>query len=65
MNELQTVFDVTVGSNGIGSDAWLRMAIGIGAWIAGMVWLMRIWHRQSGWRPMFNAVFVIGLGAIC
>ncbi len=64
MNELHTVFDITVGSNGIGDDAWFRMAIGIGAAIAGMVWLVRVWRIQAGWRQMFNAVSLIGFGAI-
>jgi hypothetical protein len=64
MNELHTVFDITVGSNGIGGDAWFRMAIGIGAVIAGMVWLVRARRTQAGWRRMFNAVSLIGLGAI-
>src|SRR5438477_4825796 len=64
MNELHTVFDITVGSNGIGSDAWIRMVIGIGASIAGLIWLMRAWRLQAGWRRVFNAVFLIGLGAI-
>jgi len=64
MNELHTVFDITVGSNGIGGDAWFRMAIGIGVAIAGMVWLARAWRRQAGWRKMFNAVSLIGFGAI-
>ena len=64
MNELHTVFDITVGSNGIGDDAWFRMAIGIGAAIAGMVWVMRVWRMQAGWRQMFNAVSLIGFGAI-
>ena len=64
MNELHTVFDITVGSNGIGGDAWFRMAIGIAAAIAGMVWLVRVWRMQAGWRQVFNAVFLIGFGAI-
>ena len=64
MNELHTVFDITVGSNGIGGDAWFRMAIGIAAAIAGMVWLVRMWRMQAGWRQMFNAVSLIGFGAI-
>ncbi|TMG99647.1 MAG: hypothetical protein E6H79_18210 [Betaproteobacteria bacterium] len=64
MNELHTVFDITVGPNGIGDDAWFRMAIGIGAAIAGMVWLVRAWRMQAGWRQMFNAVSLIGFGAI-
>jgi hypothetical protein len=64
MNELHTVFDITVGSNGIGGDAWFRMAIGIGASIVGMVWLVRVWRMRAGWRQMFNSVFLIGLGAI-
>jgi hypothetical protein len=64
MNELHTVFDITVGSNGIGDDAWFRMAIGIGAAIAGMVWLGRAWRMQAGWRQLFNAASLIGLGAI-
>jgi hypothetical protein len=64
MDELHTVFDITVGSNGIGGDAWFRMAIGIAAAIAGMVWLVRVWRMQAGWRHMFNAVSLIGFGAI-
>ena len=64
MNELHTVFDITVGSNGIGDDAWFRMAIGIGAAIAGIVWLMRVWRMHAGSRKMFNAVSLIGFGAI-
>jgi hypothetical protein len=64
MNELHTVFDITVGSNGIGDDAWFRMAIGIGAAIAGMVWLVRAWRMQAGWRQMFNAACLSGFGAI-
>jgi hypothetical protein len=64
MNELHTVFDITVGSNGIGGDAWFRLAIGIGAAIAGMVWVVRAWRRHAGWRQMFNAVSLIGLGTI-
>ena len=64
MNELHTVFDITVGSNGIGDDAWFRMVIGIGAAIAGMVWLVRVWRMQAGWRQTFNSVFLIGFGAI-
>lgn len=64
MNELHTVFDITVGSNGIGGDAWFRMAIGIGVAIAGMVWLARVWRRQAGWRKIFNAVSLIGFGVI-
>jgi hypothetical protein len=64
MNELHTVFDITVGSNGVGSDAWFRMAIGIGASIAGMVWLVCAWQMRAGWRQMFNSVFLIGFGAI-
>jgi hypothetical protein len=64
MNELYTVFDITVGSNGIGGDAWFRMAIGTGTAIAGMVWLVRVCRMQAGWRQMFNAVSLIGFGAI-
>jgi hypothetical protein len=64
MNELHTVFDITVDSNGIGGDAWIRMGFGIAATIASMVWLVRVWRRQSGWRQMLNAACLIGLGAI-
>ena len=64
MNELRTVFDVTVGLNGIGDEAWVRMAIGIGAALAGMVWPARVWRMQAGWRQMFNAASLVGLGAI-
>jgi hypothetical protein len=64
MNELHTVFDITLGSNGIGGDAWSQMAIGIGTVIAGMVWVMRVWRMRAGWRRMFNAVSLIGFGAI-
>ena len=61
---MQTVFDITVGSNGIGSDAWVRMVIGIGVVIAGIVWLVRVLRMKAGWRQMFNSVFLIGFGAI-
>jgi hypothetical protein len=64
MNELHTVFDITVGANGIGGDAWFRVAIGIGTAIAGMVWVVRAWRRQAGLRTMFNAVSLFGFGAI-
>jgi hypothetical protein len=64
MNELHTVFDISLGSNGIGGDAWFRMAIGISAAIAGMIWLVRAWRIQGNWRQMFNAVSLIGFGAI-
>ena len=64
MNELHTVFDITVAPNPIGGDAWLRMAIGIGASLAGMIWLVRAWRTRAGWRQMSNAVFLIGFGAI-
>jgi hypothetical protein len=64
MNELHTVFDITMGSNGIGSDAWFRMAIGIGAALAGVIWLIRVRRRHAGWRQLFNAVFLTGFGAV-
>lgn len=64
MNELDTVFDITVSSNGIGGDAWFRMVIGIGTASAGMVWLVRVLRMQAGWRQMFNSVSLIGFGAI-
>jgi len=64
MNELHPVFDITVGSNGIGDNAWFRMAIGIGAAMAGMVWLVRAWRMQAGWRQMLNAASLIGFAAI-
>jgi hypothetical protein len=35
LTELHTVFDITVDSNGIGGDAWMRMRVGIAATIAG------------------------------
>jgi hypothetical protein len=62
MNELHTVFEIT--SNGIPGAVFFRMAIGIGAVIAGMVWLVRRWRMEAGRRRMFDPVFLIALGAI-
>jgi hypothetical protein len=64
MNELHTVFDITMGSNGIGGDAWFRMVVGIGLALAGMMWLVRLLRTRAGWRQIFNSVFLIGFGAI-
>lgn len=64
MNELHTVFDLTVGSNGVGGDVLFRMAIGIGIAIAGMLWLVRVRRTQAGWRKTLNSLLLVAFGAI-
>jgi len=64
MNELHTVFDITVGSNDISGDVLFRAAIGVGVAIAGMFWLVRVWRAQARWRKMLNALSLAAFGAI-
>ena len=64
MNELRTVFDITVGSNGVSGDVLFRMAIGICVAVAGMLWLVRLWRTQAGWRKTLNSLLLVAFGAM-
>ena len=49
MPDLTTAFEITRGSNGIWSELWWRLAIGIVALLIGVVGLRRRWRQRGSW----------------
>lgn len=47
MNELTTVFEIASGSNGIRTDALLRLAFGVAVLIGGVFGLFRAGRSQK------------------
>jgi hypothetical protein len=65
MNQLTTVFEITSGTNGIRTDALVRLAIGIVFLIAGIVGL--ILRKKTGGRfpkKLYGPAFMTGWGAL-
>jgi hypothetical protein len=56
-SDFVTVFELARASNGVFSDACLRLLVGIGALIGGVTALIFTW-RIKEWKPLLASVFV-------